>query len=49
MAQYRHGFIFPDIGDPYVYLKTLENSNHRGQKVGREASNILSQMKASFE
>ena len=50
MASLYKGFIFPNISDPYVYLKTL-NTDHNiiANRVGNVASGILSNINSSIE
>ena len=50
MASLYKGFIFPNISDPYVYLKTL-NTDHNviANRVGNAASGILSNINSNIE
>lgn len=50
MAQFSLGFMWPDIADPYVYLKTLITDNNLvANWVGGIASSILSSISADLE
>lgn len=46
MAYVKHGFILPNINDPYVYLKTLKTDNNPMANItGESASSALSMIK----
>lgn len=50
MASLYKGFIFPNISDPYVYLKTLNTDNNQiANRVGRIASSALTFIGAGLE